>query len=261
MEYIHSKGYIHKDVKGSNILFCRSSRRHGSSAPAPGDRVFLVDFGLCSKFRPGGLHKPYSPDRRWAHEGTLEYTSRDCHLGCFSRRGDLEVTMYNLVEWMGGRLPWEDWQDVKPSVIQEAKVKAFQNVNKFLSNCFSNQYEGEVPKFLTEMFGRVANMRFDEAPDYDGLKQIMSDEIERVEAIPKSLSSEEEDAEVTLSVQMTRGMTPVHMGKENREPSGVTVSDEGKKVNPRSGQKKKRKFVRAGRRIGRARNRRGTKKF
>ncbi len=69
-----------------------------------------MDFGLCSKYRPGGLHKPYSPDRRWAHEGTLEYTSRDCHLGCFSRRGDLEVTLYNIIEWLGGKLPWEDWQ-------------------------------------------------------------------------------------------------------------------------------------------------------
>ena len=28
---------------------------------------------------------------RWAHEGTLEYTSRDAHIGSASRRGDIEV--------------------------------------------------------------------------------------------------------------------------------------------------------------------------
>ena len=62
----------------------------------------------------------------------MEYTARDFHLGCFSRRGDIEVLFYNLIgmksmdqfawttdheenarhfcpllEWMGGRLPWD----------------------------------------------------------------------------------------------------------------------------------------------------------
>ena len=37
-----------------------------------------------------------SLDSRWAHEGTLAYTSRDFHLGCFSRRGDVEVLIYLL---------------------------------------------------------------------------------------------------------------------------------------------------------------------
>ena len=67
------------------------------------------------------------PDFRWAHEGTLAYTSRDFHLGCFSRRGDVEVLFYNLIEWLGGRLPWDDLEDkVSPSVIQNMKVEAFK---------------------------------------------------------------------------------------------------------------------------------------
>jgi serine/threonine protein kinase len=40
-EYLHSVGYIHKDLKGSNMLFSL----HG---PADG-KIFLVDFGLVSK--------------------------------------------------------------------------------------------------------------------------------------------------------------------------------------------------------------------
>ncbi len=66
LEYIHSHGYIHKDVKGSNILFARRGRKGGGG---PADRITLVDFGLCSKFCPGGLHKPYSPDRYKGEEG------------------------------------------------------------------------------------------------------------------------------------------------------------------------------------------------
>ena len=124
LEYIHSRGYIHKDVKGSNLLLSRGGGGGGNK-----QRLFLVDFGLCSKYlqHGGQLHKPYQQDRRWAHEGTLAYTSRDFHLGCFSRRGDVEVLFYNLIEWVGGRLPWDDLEDkVSPSVIQNMKVEAFK---------------------------------------------------------------------------------------------------------------------------------------
>ena len=44
--------------------------------------VYLVDFGLTSKYNYLGIHKPFQEDQRSAHEGTLEYTSRDSHLGC-----------------------------------------------------------------------------------------------------------------------------------------------------------------------------------
>lgn len=75
LEYIHYHGYVHKDIKGSNLLMSRSSPTE----------VFLIDFGLCSRYIQHNLHRPYEPDRRWANEGTLEYVSRDSHIGCISR--------------------------------------------------------------------------------------------------------------------------------------------------------------------------------
>ena len=68
---------------------------------------------------------------RWAHEGTLEYTSRDSHIGCTSRRGDIEVLVYNLVEWWGGSLPW-DRDIANPTGVKNAKFRAFTNPHKFL---------------------------------------------------------------------------------------------------------------------------------
>jgi serine/threonine protein kinase len=65
-EYLHSKGYVHKDVKGSNLLFARGANRSKKY------KVYLVDYGLTSRFiHIGGLHKPFKPDIRSAHEGTL----------------------------------------------------------------------------------------------------------------------------------------------------------------------------------------------
>ena len=65
-------------MKGANVLF---SQDHDPTKGAVG-KVYLVDYGLVSKYRNLGLHKAFEPDQRSAHEGTLEYTSRDAHLGC-----------------------------------------------------------------------------------------------------------------------------------------------------------------------------------
>jgi vaccinia related kinase len=39
--------------------------------------VYLVDFGLASHYS----QKEYKPDPKKAHNGTIEYTSRDAHVG------------------------------------------------------------------------------------------------------------------------------------------------------------------------------------
>ena len=77
MEYIHSKGYAHADIKGSNILL-----NENLDGDTDKFRAFLVDYGLAFRFQlPSGNHKPFVHDERRAHEGTLEYNSRDAHHG------------------------------------------------------------------------------------------------------------------------------------------------------------------------------------
>jgi len=44
-EYLHTSGWIHKDLKGSNLLFSRQAPGQG---PSDG-KIFLVDYGLVSK--------------------------------------------------------------------------------------------------------------------------------------------------------------------------------------------------------------------
>ena len=44
-------------------------------------QVYLVDYGLAYRFNIDGNHKEYKEDPRKAHDGTIEFTSRDAHKG------------------------------------------------------------------------------------------------------------------------------------------------------------------------------------
>lgn len=165
LEYIHRQGYVHKDVKGSNLLVgLGMDGQH---------LVHLVDYGLCSKFRVGDLHKQFRHDVRWAHEGTMEYTSRDAHIGSASRRGDLEVLLYNLIEWFGGSLPW-DRELASPQVTKTAKFLAFRQMGKFLRICFRGQ---KFPLLLVKFMKYVSTLNFEDEPDYDFLRCMFSQEM------------------------------------------------------------------------------------
>lgn len=44
-------------------------------------QIYLVDYGLATKYLPGGEHRQYKEDPRKAHDGTVEFTSIDAHKG------------------------------------------------------------------------------------------------------------------------------------------------------------------------------------
>lgn len=165
LEFIHSKGYVHKDIKASNLLIGRGI--------AGQHEIFLVDYGLCSKFEVGGLHKPFVHNKRWAHEGTMEYTSREAHIGCAGRRGDLEVLLYNLVEWCGGWLPW----DRDHATIEEAefgKFLAFEEIQPFLNVAFQGNH---YPQYLCLFMKYINTMTFEETPDYNYLRSLLKQDV------------------------------------------------------------------------------------
>lgn len=137
LEFIHLKGYVHNDIKAQNLLLGYGRTKEND--------VYLVDFGLVSKYQKDGVHLEYKPDARKAHDGTIEYTSRDAHIGAHSRRSDLEILAYNIVHWMSGDLPWLD-NLTNPQYVMAQKKGYMNDVTAFLQRCFKSQdYPGNCP--------------------------------------------------------------------------------------------------------------------
>jgi len=44
-------------------------------------QLYLVDYGLAFRYIVDGDHRAYKPDPKKAHNGTIEYTSTDAHVG------------------------------------------------------------------------------------------------------------------------------------------------------------------------------------
>ncbi|XP_025955051.1 serine/threonine-protein kinase VRK2 isoform X2 [Dromaius novaehollandiae] len=162
LEYIHENEYVHGDIKAANLLL-------GYTNP---HEVYLADYGLSYRYCPNGNHKQYQENPRKGHNGTIEFTSLDAHKGVApSRRGDLEILGYCMLQWLCGKLPWE--QNLKdPVAVQTAKTKLMDELPHSVMEWDSSGSKcSEISKFLACVYG----LAYDEKPKYQVLKKILLD--------------------------------------------------------------------------------------
>lgn len=151
LEKLHSRGYVHGDVKPENFLL-------GPPGTPDEKKLFLVDLGLATKWRDfsTGLHVDYD-QRPDVFRGTVRYASVHAHLGrTSSRRDDLESLAYTLIFLLRGRLPWQGYQGENKSFMVCKKKMATSP--EALCN-FS-------PEPFMLFVERVVNLKFDEEPHY-----------------------------------------------------------------------------------------------
>ncbi|KAL1834618.1 hypothetical protein DCAR_0104830 [Daucus carota subsp. sativus] len=150
LEKVHSKGYVHGDVKPENFLL-------GPSGTPEEKKLFLVDLGLATKWREGSSQHVEYDQRPDVFRGTVRYASVHAHLGrTGSRRDDLESLAYTLIFLLRGRLPWQGFQGENKGFLV-CKKKMATSPEALCSLC---------PSPFREFIEHVVNLKFDEKPNY-----------------------------------------------------------------------------------------------
>ncbi|KAL2655644.1 hypothetical protein AAZX31_04G083100 [Glycine max] len=151
LEKMHSRGYVHGDVKPENFLL-------GPPGTPNEKKLFLVDLGLATRWRDSstGLHVEYD-QRPDVFRGTVRYASVHAHLGrTGSRRDDLESLAYTLVFLLRGRLPWQGYQGENKGFLV-CKKKMATSPETLCCLC---------PQPFRQFVEYVVNLKFDEEPNY-----------------------------------------------------------------------------------------------
>lgn len=205
LEYIHEHEYVHADVKASNLLLSYSNP----------NQVYLVDYGLAYRYSPEGVLKEYKEDPKRCHDGTIEFTSIDAHKGVSpSRRADLEIMGYCMIQWLCGRLPWEDkLQD--PVYVRDSKLRCKDNIDEFMKSCFPEDKPVELAKFMQE----VKSIGYSDKPDYAKFRAILQQGLKSIGV------TDDKKLDFTLSANGT-GPAPVKTPKRKKAEAKEPSNDE-----------------------------------
>jgi serine/threonine protein kinase len=230
IEYVHNKGYLHRDIKPDNFMI---GTGHQSNM------VFVIDFGLSKKWRNSKTlqHIPFREGKTLT--GTARYSSINTHLGIEqSRRDDIEAIAYVLVYLSKGSLPWmglrADSQKQQYEVISECKIATSVNI-------LCDGLPPEFALFLSE----TRKLAFADRPQYALYRQMFRDVFVRegfvydylYDWLRKPLPTiapfqclpmlSVEDAE--KSGRPTQPLTPMHSRPENRNAARTVDVEEAER--------------------------------
>lgn len=157
VEFIHEKGFLHRDMKPENFLFGIGKKGH---------ILYLVDYGLSKLYwdKRKKLHIPFCEGKPLI--GTARYCSVWTHQGYEqSRRDDLEAISFILVYLLIGSLPWQGVtvkdQQLKTILIGEKKLKT-----PLEDLC------GGLPEEILQYCKYCRNLKFTDQPQYARLREL-----------------------------------------------------------------------------------------
>lgn len=167
IEFVHSKSFLHRDIKPDNMLMGNSDS----------STVYLVDFGLAKRYRDHTT-KQHLPYREGKHlTGTARYASVHTHLGIEqSRRDDLESLGYVLVYLFKGSLPWQ-------GIRVANKKQKYAKIRDRKQNISMRELCKDMPSQMVEYFRYVRRLEFEDRPDYSYLRSLFRKALDRKNAV------------------------------------------------------------------------------
>jgi casein kinase 1 len=163
LEYLHTKNYIHRDVKPNNFLLGKYNRKFDD------DKVYVIDFGLSKEYIDKRTKKHYEFNDNSKFVGTPRYASINTHMGIRqSRRDDLESVAYILIYFLNGELPWQGIR-AKTKSEKKEKIKVSKVNFDVLLQCANKK---DIPQELMVFLEYTKSLEFSEKPDYNYIKSL-----------------------------------------------------------------------------------------
>ena len=158
IEFIHSRNFIHRDIKPDNFLIGRGKSKN---------TIYAIDFGLAKRYRDPrtGIHIPYKDGKSLT--GTARYTSVNTHLGIEqARRDDIEAIGYIMVYFMKGELPWQGMK-------AKNKKEKYEKIKEKKLNTTLDVLCKNLPVDFQTWINYAKELKFEERPDYNYLKSLI----------------------------------------------------------------------------------------
>jgi serine/threonine protein kinase len=156
IEFVHSKNIIHQDIKPENFLVGNPDT----------SIIYIIDFGLCKKYRSSRTGKHIILSKTKKFFGTLEYCSINSMKGFeMTRRDDLESIGYMLIHLIKGTLPWLNFEKIP-------FIEKYEKVFKIKANISNEELCKDLPNEMCKYMEYVKSLKYEEDPDYEYLRQL-----------------------------------------------------------------------------------------
>ena len=155
IEYIHSKNYIHRDIKPHNFLVGSKSK----------GLIYMIDFGLAKKYKSDrGNHVKFTICKHIT--GTPRFCSSYAMRGVEqSRRDDLESLCYMIIFFFKGELPWQGLKF-------DNKLERFQIIEQMKRTIKVEHLCEDLPPEVLIFCKYIKKLGFTENPRYEYMKSL-----------------------------------------------------------------------------------------